>query len=62
MACCLVFEPRREEGTLGEKHLPRGTFPEALEKTQLLWARLDDVERGTACPAATRSRPASRWR
>ncbi|ROS30109.1 ATP-dependent RNA helicase HelY [Rathayibacter sp. PhB127] len=52
MACCLVFEPRREEGTLGEKHLPRGTFPEALEKTQLLWAKLDDVERDHRLPGS----------
>lgn len=53
MACCLVFEPRREEGTLGEKFLPRGAFTEALEKTQLLWARLDDVERDHRLPGST---------
>ncbi|AZZ48781.1 RNA helicase [Rathayibacter rathayi] len=53
MACCLVFEPRREEGTLGERFLPRGAFPEALEKTQLLWARLDDVEREHRLPGST---------
>ncbi|NQX10288.1 DEAD/DEAH box helicase [Microbacteriaceae bacterium VKM Ac-2855] len=52
IACCLIYEPRREEGTLSERYLPRGPFREALEKTQLLWAKLDDVERDHKLPGS----------
>ncbi|MCU1439461.1 MAG: ATP-dependent helicase [Rhodoglobus sp.] len=45
MATTLVYEPRREEGQVGERHLPRGRFREAFERTGTLWAELDDLER-----------------
>ncbi|HWV48942.1 MAG TPA: DEAD/DEAH box helicase, partial [Microbacterium sp.] len=44
MACCLVYEPRRDEANSGERGLPRGAFRAAYEKTTDLWARLDDLE------------------
>lgn len=45
----LVYESRRGEG-LSERHLPGGPFRDALEATQLLWARLDDLERANRLP------------
>jgi ATP-dependent RNA helicase HelY len=45
MATTLVYEPRREEGQLGDRYLPRGRFREAFENTGTLWADLDDRER-----------------
>jgi ATP-dependent RNA helicase HelY len=45
MATTLVYEPRREEGAIGDRHLPRGRFREAFERTGTLWAELDDLER-----------------
>ena len=45
MATTLVYEPRREEGQLGDRHLPRGRFREAFDKTGNLWSELDDLER-----------------
>jgi ATP-dependent RNA helicase HelY len=45
MVCALVFEPRRDEPNPAERFLPRGAFREALEKTEAIWTRLDDVER-----------------
>lgn len=44
MACCLVYEPRRDEANSGERGLPRGVFRAAYEKTTMLWAELDDLE------------------
>lgn len=44
LACCLVYEPRRDEAGPGEHGLPRGPFRTALNATQELWARLDDLE------------------
>ncbi|MCR2825629.1 DEAD/DEAH box helicase [Microbacterium sp. zg.Y909] len=45
LACCLVYEPRRDSEGPGEYGLPRGAFRTALTETQLLWAQLDDLER-----------------
>jgi ATP-dependent RNA helicase HelY len=45
MATTLVYEPRREEGQLGDRHLPRGRFREAFDATGTLWSELDDLER-----------------
>lgn len=45
MATTLVYEPRREEGEMGDRHLPRGRFRDAFDKTGTLWAQLDDLER-----------------
>jgi ATP-dependent RNA helicase HelY len=45
MATTLVYEPRREEGQLGDRHLPRGRFRDAFDQTGTLWAQLDDLER-----------------
>ena len=50
MVCALVFEPRRDEPNPAERFLPRGAFREALQKTETLWARLDDLERGHRLP------------
>lgn len=57
MACCLVYEPRRDEATDGTRGLPRGKFMQAWDKTQMLWAQLDDLEQdhrlpGTEQPSA----------
>jgi ATP-dependent RNA helicase HelY len=52
MACCIVFEPRRDEGTLADRFLPRGAFRVALDKTQDLWARLDDTEQENRLPGS----------
>jgi ATP-dependent RNA helicase HelY len=52
MACALVFEPRRDEGLINERYLPRGTFLPALDKTQDLWSRLDDLERDNKLPGS----------
>ncbi|QBR74441.1 DEAD/DEAH box helicase [Microbacterium sediminis] len=48
LACCLVYEPRRDDG--GDHRLPRGPFREALGRTQELWARLDDLEQDHRLP------------
>ncbi|WP_411721777.1 DEAD/DEAH box helicase [Mycetocola sp.] len=52
MACSIVFEPRRDEGTLADRFLPRGAFRVALDKTQDLWARLDDTEQENRLPGS----------
>ncbi|BDI22643.1 RNA helicase [Herbiconiux sp. L3-i23] len=51
LATTLVFEPRREEA-VGERYLPRGAFPAALEQLQEIWARLDDVEQRHRLPGS----------
>ncbi|MFT3798932.1 DEAD/DEAH box helicase [Microbacterium sp.] len=50
LACCLVYEPRRDEGA--EHGLPRGPFRTALTATQELWARLDDLEQDHHLPGS----------
>ncbi|BDV30525.1 DEAD/DEAH box helicase [Microbacterium terricola] len=50
LACCLVYEPRRDES--GDARLPRGAFRSALERTQALWSRLDDLERDHRLPGS----------
>ena len=50
LACCLVYEPRRDEAAPGEHRLPRGPFRAALNETQDLWLRLDDLEREHSLP------------
>ena len=52
MASCIVFEPRRDEGQVPERFLPRGAFRVALDKTQDLWARLDDTEQDHRLPGS----------
>jgi ATP-dependent RNA helicase HelY len=52
MACCIVFEPRRDEGAMADRFLPRGAFRVALDKTQDLWARLDDTEQENRLPGS----------
>ncbi|MFT4051799.1 MAG: DEAD/DEAH box helicase [Microbacterium sp.] len=66
LACCLVYEPRRDEAGPGEHGLPRGPFRQALTETQNLWARLDDLEHdhqlpGTAPVATGLSRAMHSW-
>jgi len=50
LACCLVYEPRRDDAGTGEHGLPRGPFRAALSATQELWQRLDDLERDHRLP------------
>jgi len=50
MAAALVYEPRRDEGQLGDAYLPRGNFRAAYDETGDLWARLDDLERDSKLP------------
>jgi ATP-dependent RNA helicase HelY len=45
MATTLVYEPRREEGQVGDRYLPKGRFRDAFDRTGTLWAELDDLER-----------------
>ncbi|MGO2745190.1 DEAD/DEAH box helicase [Microbacterium sp.] len=52
MACCLVYEPRRDEANSGERGLPRGAFRAAYEKTTTLWAELDDLEQDHHLPGS----------
>ncbi len=52
MACCLVYEPRRDEANGGERGLPRGAFRAAYEKTTALWAQLDDLEQEHHLPGS----------
>jgi ATP-dependent RNA helicase HelY len=52
MAAALVYEPRRDEGQLSDRHLPKGGFRAALEKTTALWSELDDLERDHKLPGS----------
>ncbi|MBX3099703.1 MAG: DEAD/DEAH box helicase [Salinibacterium sp.] len=52
MATTLIYEPRREEGQLGDRYLPRGRFREALDATGTLWSELDDIEREHRLPGS----------
>ncbi len=66
MAATLVYEPRRDEGQLSERYLPKGAFRPALDKTTELWSRLDDLEQrhklsGTAPLSTGLSLAMSRW-
>lgn len=44
MCSSIVFEPRREEGEIGERYLPPGPFRPALKTTQSLWDELEIIE------------------
>jgi ATP-dependent RNA helicase HelY len=48
LACSLVFEPRG--GAETAERLPRGPFRAALEETETLWSRLDDLEHDHSLP------------
>ena len=52
MACALIFEPRREEGLIDSRYLPKGAFRPALDETQDLWSRIDDLERDHQLPGS----------
>ncbi|TAL44882.1 MAG: DEAD/DEAH box helicase [Salinibacterium sp.] len=52
MATTLVYEPRRDEGQLNERSLPRGPFREAFDHTGDLWSTLDDLERAHKLPGS----------
>jgi ATP-dependent RNA helicase HelY len=52
LACCLVYEPRRDEAGVGERGLPRGAFRGAFEATSDLWQTLDDREREHHLPGS----------
>jgi len=57
MAATLVYEPRRDEGQLSERFLPRGEFRTALDATQTLWAELDDLEQENRLPGSQQPAP-----
>ena len=52
MAASLVYEPRRDEGQLSDRYLPKGAFRPALDKTTDLWSKLDDIERAHKLPGS----------
>jgi ATP-dependent RNA helicase HelY len=52
LACCLVYEPRRDDGGPGERGLPRGAFRPAFSDTLELWQQLDDLEREHRLPGS----------
>jgi len=52
MAAALIYEPRRDEGQVSERYLPKGAFRPALETTTTLWATLDDLERDNKLPGS----------
>jgi ATP-dependent RNA helicase HelY len=52
LACCLVYEPRRDDTDVPERYLPRGRFREALTATQEVWSVLDDVEHDHRLPGS----------
>jgi ATP-dependent RNA helicase HelY len=52
LACCLVYEPRRDGDGPGVNGLPRGPFRTALVSTQELWQALDDLERDHRLPGS----------
>lgn len=52
MACCLVYEPRRDDAGPGERGLPRGAFRTAFDRTTTLWAELDDLEQDHHLPGS----------
>ncbi|PRB07259.1 RNA helicase [Microbacterium sp. MYb64] len=54
MACALVYEPRRDDGSIDPRDLPRGRFRIAWERTQELWAELDDLEHDNRLPGSDR--------
>lgn len=62
LACCLVYEPRRESARpggsgMGERGLPRGPFRRALDGTLDLWQRLDDLEQDHRLPGSEAPSP-----
>jgi ATP-dependent RNA helicase HelY len=52
IACALVYEGRRDDGMLPERMLPKGPFLDALDATQRLWSRLDDLEQEHRLPGS----------
>ncbi|MDR6868212.1 ATP-dependent RNA helicase HelY [Microbacterium resistens] len=52
MACGLVYEPRRDDGSVDPRSLPRGRFRAAWDETQTLWAELDDLEKDNRLPGS----------
>lgn len=52
MACALVYEPRRDDGSVDPRALPRGRFREAWDATLTLWAELDDLEKDHRLPGS----------
>ncbi|MGN6744184.1 MAG: DEAD/DEAH box helicase [Amnibacterium sp.] len=53
LATTFVFEPRREEGLVNERWLPKGPFRDAWNRLEGLWERLDDLERSHRLPGSS---------
>ncbi|MDQ2669525.1 MAG: DEAD/DEAH box helicase [Gemmatimonadota bacterium] len=52
LACCLVYEPRRDEEAAYDRRMPSGPFRRALSETEDLWSRLDDLEHEHKLPGS----------
>ena len=52
LACCLVYEPRRDEEGTYDRRMPGGPFRRALSETEDLWSRLDDLEHEHKLPGS----------
>jgi ATP-dependent RNA helicase HelY len=52
LACCLVYEPRRDDDESQDRRLPKGPFRTALDDTEHLWSRLDDLEQEHKLPGS----------
>ena len=50
MAASLIYTPRRDEGQIADRYLPKGAFRPAFESTTDLWSQLDDLEREHKLP------------
>ena len=57
MAATLVYEPRRDEGAVSERYLPRGEFRTALDRTRTIWSELDDLEQAHKLPGTQQPAP-----
>ena len=44
LVCALVYEPRREEPLISERHMPRGKFVDAFAATHATWERIVALE------------------
>ena len=52
LACCLVYEPRRDEEDAYDRRMPGGPFRRAMRETEDLWSRLDDLEHEHKLPGS----------
>jgi ATP-dependent RNA helicase HelY len=53
IACALVYEPRRDENEVAERFLPRGSFRQALTKSQDILIALQEIEMAHKLPISS---------